>query len=233
MIERRFFITMSERQTKKIRKEQIVHPQKKQRDKKKILFNSISAVIIIAFLGLASYAIANEIISGNKTSSSDNTTDTADTQNNESSVDTSTLGGYAEASGLTFDQMVEQYGLDTNVFSAEMPIQDAFNNFTLENIAKMQSMDIEEFKTQNGLPADIKTNVPNTELDTSVMLKVNGIQYTIDELRNYGLSEDITESTPWGEAQEAVSQAVAAKMSEESGDAQADNGETTATQEGE
>ncbi len=51
---------MSERQSRKMRKEQPAAAPKK-KDSKKVLFNAISAVIIIAFLGLAAWAITSEI----------------------------------------------------------------------------------------------------------------------------------------------------------------------------
>ena len=206
---------MSERQAKKLRKEQVKEVSKKSADKGKIMFYVISTVVVLGFAGLAGYSIANELKSAKVETSTEATTEAT-------TPDTSTLSGYAEAMGMTYDDMVAKYGLNAETFTADMPTDQAMNLFTLENFAAMSEKDIETFKTEVGIPADVDTTIPNTELATSVMMKVNGYPYTIEELREYGLAAEITEETKWADAQEAVMNAATAKYSAEAAEAEAE-----------
>lgn len=195
---------MSERQAKKIRKQGVAEPQKKKADKSKVIFNIIAVVLILAVAALAAYAISKEI----KPQQETNVTQT--------NIDTSTLAGYAESMGMTFEEMVTNYGLNTEIFTADMSSEEASKLFTLENIAAMSEKDIETFKTELGLPADVDTTVANSELSTEVMMKVNGYPYTVEDLREYGLSTDITGETRWADAMDAVNEAANARYTAES-----------------
>lgn len=186
---------MSERQAKKVRKQAVAEPQKKKADKSKVIFNIIAVLVVLAFAGLAGYAISGVI----KDAQSEVTSSTE-----ASNVDTSTLKGYAESMEMTYEEMAEKYGLDAAVFNADMATEEAANLFTIENFAKMNEQDTEAFISELGLPADVQTNVANTELSTDVMMKINGVPYTLEELKEYGLSADITAETKWADAQESV-----------------------------
>lgn len=195
---------MSERQAKKIRKQGVAEPQKKKADKSKVIFNIIAVVLILAVAALAAYAISKEI----KPQQETNVTET--------NIDTSTLAGYAESMGMTFEEMVTNYGLNTEIFTDDMSSEEASKLFTLENIAAMSEKDIETFKTELGLPADVDTTVANSELSAEVMMKVNGYPYTVEDLREYGLSADITGETRWADAMDAVNEAANARYTAES-----------------
>lgn len=198
---------MSERQAKKLRKEQVNETVKKSADKGKIIFYVISAVVILGFAGLAGYSIGKEIKSAKNVETA--------AQTETATPDTSTLGGYAEAMGMTYDDMVAKYGLNAENFTADMPTDQAMNLFTLENIAAMSEKDIETFKTEMGLPADVDTTIPNTELSTGIMMKVSGYPFTLEELREYGLAAEITEETKWADAQQAIMTAANGKAAAE------------------
>ena len=210
---------MSERQAKKIRKEQTTEVVKKKADKGKIMFYVISTVVVLGFAGLAGYSISQEIKSANVETAA---------QTETATPDTTTLSGYAEALGMTFDDMVTKYGLNAETFTPDMLTEDAMNLFTLENFASMSEKDIETFKTELELPADVQTNIPNTELSTGVMMKVNGYPYTIEQLREYGLAAEITEETKWADAQEAVMTAANEKYAAEAAAEEAAPAEETA-----
>lgn len=211
---------MGERQVKKIRKQGVSESVKKPKDKKKILFNAVAVVVVIAFAGLAGYAISNEVRKDAEVTDSSNVTENTET---DTAADTSTLSGYAESMGMTFEEMAEKYALDTQKFTADMPTEEATGLFTLENMAKMNEMDIEDFKREHGLASDVKTDVPNSELSTAVMMKVNGYPYTLEDLKEYGLSDDITEDTKWADAMDAVNEAANAKYTAEA-ETQKDSG---------
>ena len=195
---------MSERKAKKIRKEQVVEPVAKKKEKKNILFNVVSVVVIIAFLGLGAFAVVSEMDFGENTTTSTN-----------ENVDIQTLGDYAESIGISYEEMAEQYGLLEDTFNKDMLVNDAVNLFTIEHMARMNNQQLDAFKEEWGIPADVKTDVASKDLDTEIMMKLNGYEDTLEDLREYGLSENITEKTPWGEAQEAVYNAAVAKFEAE------------------
>lgn len=195
---------MSERKAKKIRKEQVVEPVAKKKEKKNILFNVVSVVVIIAFLGLGAFAVVSEMDFGENTTTSTN-----------ENVDIQTLGDYAESIGISYEEMAEQYGLLEDTFNKDMLVNDAVNLFTIEHMARMNNQELDAFKEEWGIPADVKTDVASKDLDTEIMMKLNGYEDTLEDLREYGLSENITEKTPWGEAQEAVYNAAVAKFEAE------------------
>ena len=224
---------MSERKAKQIRKEEVKEPHKKKADKKTIWFRVISIVLIVALAGLAGYAIGDSIKTNKADTANTETTQTTDESDTQSNVDTSTLAGVAESMGITYDELVEKWGLDAEKFSSDMAPQEAYNQMTLENIAKMSEMEVNEFKKQYNLPDDVDTTLPNIQLATDVMMKAYGIPYTIEDLQAYGLAETIKADTPWGDAQEAVMTAANAKMSaeqqaqsEDNADAAADTADT-------
>lgn len=178
---------MSERQAKKIRKETANQPApKKKADKGKVIFNIIAAAIIVAVVALAGYTIWRTV---------------------NPPEEVVTLASALEEQGTDFDTAVADWGLDTSVFTPEMSTEEASAEFTLENYAKMSSMETAELLEQCGLPEDTPTNVANKDLPTSVMLKFNGLDVSAEDLREYGLSEDITDDTPWSEAQDEVIEA--------------------------
>lgn len=206
---------MSERKAKQIRKEEIQEPHKKKTDKKIIWFRIISVVLIVALAGLAGYAIGDSLKTKKADTANTETTQTADDSNTQSNADTSTLAGVAESMGISYDELVEKWGLDPEKFSSDMATKDAHNQMTLENIAKASEMEVDEFKKQYNLPDDVDTTLPNVQLATDVMMKAYGIPYTIEDLQAYGLTENIKADTPWGDAQEAVMTAANAKAAAE------------------
>ena len=217
---------MSERKAKQIRKEEVKEPHKKKTDKKTIWFRVISVVLIVALAGLAGYAIGDTIKTNKADTAGTETSQTTDDSSAQQSVDTSTLAGIAESMGITYDELVEKWGLDPEKFSSDMATADAYNQMTLENVAKMSEMEIDEFKKQYDLPDNVDTTLPNVQLATDVMMKAYGIPYTLEELQSYGLSGDIKAETPWGDAQESVMTAANAKMQAEQ-QAQSENADDT------
>ncbi len=176
---------MSERQAKKMRRENPVVEQKKPVNKNNRLFNIIATAAIVVVAALAAVGIWNVV------------------------TDVPTFGEALAEQGTTYDIAVADWGLNPEVFSEDMPATEVDMLFTIENIAKMNGMEVATLITDMGLPADVDTQKPAKELPTSVMLKLQ-TQYlpaTVETLRAYGLSADITEETAWGDAYKAVTKA--------------------------
>ena len=173
---------MSEKQAKRLRKMTPEVPeQKKTADKQKVLFNTIAVILIVVVAGLAGYSIWNE-----------------------TRPEVQTLADALLSQETDFDTAVAEWGLDTNIFTPDMPAEEASDYFTLENIAKMEEKELADYLAEREIPEDTPANVPSKDLSTAVMLKVNGITMTVEELRNFGLSEEITEETLWGESSEDI-----------------------------
>ncbi len=179
---------MSERKAKQLRK-QTAAPSEKPVKKQKSLFNIVAVIVVVAVAGLAGYGIWSA-----------------------TRPEVQTFATALESQGTDFDTAVEDWGLDTSVFTADMPSEDASMLFTLENMAKMNEKEVEDFVAELEIPEDVPTNVASKDLSTDVMLKANGISMTVEELRSYGLSEDITEETLWADSNEQVIEAYYAAM---------------------
>ena len=176
---------MSERQAKKMRKEAPeVQVAKKPKNTQKVVFNLISVIIIVVVAGLAGYSIWKN---SNPTSAPETFEETL-------------LANYE----MDFATAAEKWNLDTTLFTPGMDVQEASLLFTLENFAKMSDQEPAEFLEAMKIDAETPTNVPCKDLSTRVMMLSNGLDIELDLLRAYGLPEEITDETPWGESNEAI-----------------------------
>lgn len=123
--------------------------------------------------------------------------------------------------GVSFEEFAAQYGIDTSLITADMLYTEATDLFTLDNVAAFSGMDGETLKTNAGLDESVDTTVPMKDLPVSAMMTFNGISVSLDDLKEYGLSEKITADTKWGNAEEEIEKAYEAYIA---ASAEADGG---------
>ncbi len=195
---------MSERQAKKKKTGEVLKEEKKASGGS-VLFNVIAGVVILAFSGLAVWGII-------QSKGDDATIVTPNVDTTYEEFD-DTLGTMAEQEGLTFEEFAEKYALSLDTFGPTSTYTDSIDIFTLETISKLEGHeDLSKYIEEKGLPEDVNTKIPNAELPTGVMMKVYGFQETFDELKPYGIPEDMTEDTRWIDAKDYVLNAEQVKV---------------------
>lgn len=122
---------MSERQAKLKRKNEIIETPKKKRNPMDIVFNIIIVLLIIAVLGVGSWAIYSKYSQMPK--------DTI-TETTEQAVPT--LAQYATSLGLSVEEFIADFGL-TGVegITAETDMNEAMKHMTVANYAKISQTD--------------------------------------------------------------------------------------------
>lgn len=199
---------MSERQAKKKRIcENLIEDVKETpANKGKILFNVVSGVLILAFLGLAAWGIAK-----NKSDAPQNNLDNISYEEMDDS-----LAAMAEQQGLTYEEFAEKFALSPETFGPTSSYTESIDIFTLDTISRIEgATDINTYIEEKGLPKDVDITIANGELPTDVMMKVYGITETLDELKEYGIPAEITGSTKWFDAKDYVLNAQQAKLTAE------------------
>ena len=199
---------MSERQAKKKRIcENLIEDVKETpANKGKILFNVVSGVLILAFLGLAAWGIVK-----NKSNAPQNNLDNISYEEMDDS-----LAAMAEQQGLTYEEFAEKFALSPETFGPTSSYEESIDIFTLDTISRIEgATDINTYIEEKGLPKDVDITIANGELPTDVMMKVYRITETLDELKEYGIPAEITGSTKWFDAKDYVLNAQQAKLTAE------------------
>ena len=109
------------------------------------LLNVIIAVVIVAFLVLAGFAIAPSIKNM--------------TENYKASqpVEIETVEKYAKAHDLSVEDFLAEYGLtDNEQVTKDTPISNVIFSMTLDNVAKFKGITLDELKTHYGLDAAVE-----------------------------------------------------------------------------
>ncbi len=148
---------MSERQAKKKRKIEAseVVSTKRKKTKAEILTNAIIAVLIVALVGLGSWAVYGEI-KGNLEAASQEVTTTDDTAVQQTAP---TVAEYANTLGMSTEEFLAEYGLDTNSeVNADMDMTLATEYMTLGNYAKMVGQEVADVKTSMGIDDSFDEN---------------------------------------------------------------------------
>lgn len=135
---------MSERQAKLKRKNEIIETPKKKRNPMDIVFNIIIVVLIVAVLGVGSWAVYSKYSQMPKDTTSEGT---------EQAVPT--LAEYAETLGLSVEEFVADYGLTGDEgITAETDMNEVINHLTVANYAKLSQTDaktiLDSFGADNG-----------------------------------------------------------------------------------
>lgn len=197
---------MSERQAKKKKTAEVLG--EKAPKKGNVLFNVISVVVILAFSGLAAWGISQS-----KKDSPVNNVSNIDTTFDE--MDDS-LGAMAEQEGLTYEEFAEKYALSPETFNETSSYTASIDIFNLETISKLEGHDdLAAYIKEKGLPEDVDTTIANAELPAEVMMKVYGFTETFDELKPFGIPEDMTGKTKWIDAKDYVLNAQQVKITSE------------------
>ena len=173
---------MSERQVKKIRKENPVEETKvKKKSKSDILTNSIIVVLIVAVLGLGSWAVYSKFASENATEQT-GVVDESNVVTNDEQVQTPTIAEAAAEAGMTTEDYMAEYGLDSieNV-TADTLMTDAISYMTLANYAKLSGMDVSEFREMNGIDESYSDDMTMEEISEAMMQAENQQAATEDE----------------------------------------------------
>ncbi|MBQ7793276.1 MAG: hypothetical protein IJ366_02030, partial [Clostridia bacterium] len=127
---------MSERQAKKLRKEQ---PEVKKAAVKKSSAgaNAIFAVIIVAFLAVGGYAVVNHYQVNNP-------------------KQPSTVEDFAEEAGITTEEFLAKYGLDANEeINGDTDIYTAMNAMTVAKYAEYNGTTVEALAEEYAFSSDV------------------------------------------------------------------------------
>lgn len=170
------------------------------------MINVIIAVILIAVIGLAVYAVYGKI--------SENMTRTA-IENGEAEP---TVGYLAEQSGMSVEDYLAQYGvsgLDENATQEEMT--DAM---TVGNYATYAGTTVEDLQTQYGLDETPSADANWGELrKTFTVRNMMGDEESFNQFKEvYGLDDSITLDTLWTDAEPKIQESIE-RMQEEAANA--------------
>lgn len=170
------------------------------------MINVIIAVILIAVIGLAVYAVYGKI--------SENMTRTA-IENGEAEP---TVGYLAEQSGMSVEDYLAQYGvsgLGENATQEEMT--DAM---TVGNYATYAGTTVEDLQTQYGLDETPSADANWGELrKTFTVRNMMGDEESFNQFKEvYGLDDSITLDTLWTDAEPKIQESIE-RMQEEAANA--------------
>lgn len=179
---------MSEKQAKRNRK---VEPKKAETKKSgSVWANVIITVIIVAFLGLACYALKDSIKS----------------MIPEKPEKTPTVADMAKERDMTVEEFMTEFGLDGSQITKDSTEADLVSVFTVANYAKFQDKTSEELMAEYGIEGisdDMLWQDAFGYIPMSNYAQMLGV--TFDELKEQSnFPETITAETTLGEAQQIM-----------------------------
>ena len=185
---------MSESRAKRERKGKEPEVQVK-KNKSNILFNIIVVLVIIAVVGVGGWAVYEKI--------------KADAPVEQ----TQTIADIAAEEEMPVEELLSKIGLADEGFTGEEPAEDLLSIMTLENFAKFEDKDVEEFKKEYGIE-NLENDMLWEEAQMNIpMGKIAEMQYgtTFEEFAaQNGFPAEITADMTQGEAV-AVMQAQSAE----------------------
>lgn len=139
---------MSERQAKLKRKNEIIETPKKKRNPMDIVFNIIIVVLIVAVLGVGSWAVYSKYSQMPK-----------DTTSGTTEQIVPTLAEYASTAGISVEEFLAEYGLvEVEGITEETDMNEIINYMTVANYAKLSETDaatmLESLGTDNEYTED-------------------------------------------------------------------------------
>ena len=174
--------------------------------------NAIIAVVIIVVLGLGVWAVIPQIKENR--------------ENNAATTEqTMTIANLAAAEGISFDEYISKYGLTDAGLTAEDNYQSAFYAMTVENFAKANGTTVDALRSEYELPESVTNETIWSEatLEMPAGIAMGGDDQFEQAKESYGLGDEFTADSRWGDVQEAI----IAKMMEQQA------AEATAAPEGE
>lgn len=167
--------------------------------------NAIMAVVIVAVLGLAVWAVAPKFQAKIE-----------ETKAAEEASKPDTIQKRADEKGVSVEDFIAEYGITGEDINGETLISQVAAQMTVENYAKLEGTTVEEFISSNGLPADKVTGdmtveAANALIPIKTVIASSGMDF--DTFKStYGLGDDITEDTPWVDVEETVYAAMQAQQ---------------------
>lgn len=181
---------MSEKQARIKRKNEPQAEAKKQ--KKSVWGNVIITVVILAFLGLAGYALKDNIKAILP----------------EKPEKEQTVADLAKARDMSVEEFISEFGLDSEEVTKDTTESEAVNKLTVANYAKFNNQTKEELLEQYGIESaddDMLWQDAYGLMPMSKYAETMGI--TFDELKSQaGLPDEVTEKTTLAEVEEIMSQ---------------------------
>ena len=181
---------MSERQARIKRKNEPQNEEVKKRSKGSVWMNVVITVIILAFLGLAGYALKDNIKA----------------MLPEKPEKEPTVADLAKNRDISVEEFLSEYGLEGEELTADSTETDVMSKLTVENYAKYTEQTVEELLSSYGIEG-----VENDMLWQEAYQYIPMGNYaetmgtTFEELKaQAGLPEEITEKTTLKEAEEIM-----------------------------
>lgn len=161
---------MSERQAKKIRKENPVSENtKRKKTKSEILTNSIIAVLVIAFIGLGSWAVYSKFDTNKDAVQNETVTDTGADAGAEEQAQATTVAQAAEEAGMSTEDYLAEYGLDSiDDITGDTEMSVAVEYMTFANYAKLSGTDTATLRESAGLDDSISDDTPMSEVFAAI-----------------------------------------------------------------
>lgn len=160
------------------------------------MVNAIIAIVILAVLGVAVYAVYGRV--------SKNLETKAITEGRKEA----TIRYLAEQQGMSVKEFFAEYGLENSGLSGSEPISEMYGKMTVENFAKYSGEDLdtflEEYQLKDKVSADDLWEDAELKLPLSVYV---GSEEYVDSFKEfYGLDESVNKDTPWGDVKDIVEQ---------------------------
>ncbi|MCR4693476.1 MAG: hypothetical protein K5664_06305 [Firmicutes bacterium] len=190
---------MSEKQARQKRKSE---PQTEIKKKKSAwVSNTVITVIVIAFLGLAGYALKDNIKSILP----------------ERPEKEQTVSDLAKARDMSVDEFLAEYGLDGGEVTEKTTESEIMSKLTVANYAKYNDQTTEELLEQYGIESADENMLWQEAYGLMPMSKyAETMGMTFDDLKSQaGMPEEITEKTTLKEAEEIMSQQTEEETAEE------------------
>ena len=171
--------------------------------------NLIIAVIIIAFLAAGGYAVYSKI--------SNNLFEKAVSDGTAPQ----TVKTLARSAGMSVDEFLEENGITDGSVDGNTEASEFYNHMTVDRYAAYNGMALEDFLEDCGLTG--KVTETTSWADAQLLIPVGtyfGIDTTAEGYEDqfnmykmiYGLGDDVTVDTPWGDVKETVEAAEEAMM---------------------
>lgn len=158
------------------------------------MINVIIAVIILAVLGVASYAVYGKI--------SDNLEEKAISEGTKEA----TINYTAKQQGKTVKEFLSEYGVENSGLKGSQPISDMYGKMTVENFAKYSGQELDAFLEEYKLKDKVSKDDlwEDAELKLPLGVYIGGDDYIEQFKEVYELDASVTKDTPWGDVKETV-----------------------------
>lgn len=179
----------------------------KSRSSTDVAINVVIAIVLVAVIGLAGYAIYDKMSVKIQQKAI------------ESGQQEATVGYLADSQGMTVEDYLMMYGLSG--LSKNTTEEEMTDQMTIDNYVAYTGMTIEDLQTQYRLSEAPSGDSIWGDLRKTFTVR-NVIGETEDELKQfkeiYGLDDSITLDTPWEEAQDKLEESIK-RMQEEAANA--------------